>query len=358
MKRRKFKLYRLKKTEEKIWKIDEKYRDIVLERIKIIRFFEKYGEEATREAFGVARSTVFLWKKKLMDKRYHPSALIPGSRAPIRRKQKEWHPEVIEYIIKRRWESPRLGHEPLKRELDEFCEKRGIKPISASTIARIIRYLKDKGEIPNPKAKISIYGKTGKVIIREKKKKKKLRRKGYTPENPGDLVQMDSLFVFVNGIKRYIFTAVDLKTRFAFAYAYKSLTSDNAKDFMEKLLKVMPFEIKAIQTDNGSEFAGNFEKYIQRLKILHFYNYPRDPQSNAYVERFNRTLEEHYVEWYADTIVNLDKFNYHLVNYMLWYNTKKPHAGLGKDPPLQYFLKYYVKNKFKSNMLWDSTFYL
>ncbi len=62
-------------------------------------------------------------------------------------------------------------------------------------------------------------------------------------------IQMDSLHVFVKGIKRYIFTAIDLKTRFAFAY--KSFASDNAKDF-------------------------------------------RDPQSKAYIERFNRTLEEHY----------------------------------------------------------------
>lgn len=358
MKRKKFKLYRLKDTERKIDKIDKKYKEIVLERIKIIRFFEKYGEEATREAFLVARSTVFLWKKKLMEKGYHPSALIPGSRAPIRRRQKEWHPEIVKYIIKRRWESPRLGQGPLKKEVDEFCKERGIKPISASTIARIIRYLKDKGKILNPKAKVSFYAKTGKVVIREKKKKKKLRRKGYNPSKPGELVQMDSLFVFADGIKRYIFTAIDLKTRFAFAYAYKSLKSDNAKDFMEKLRKVTPFEIKAIQTDNGSEFSGNFEKYLEKLKIIHFYNYPRDPQSNAYVERFNRTLEEHYVEWYADTITHLEKFNYNLVKYLLWYNTKKPHKALGHDPPLKYFIENWIKNKYnkyKSNMLWDST---
>ncbi|MEO0305556.1 MAG: hypothetical protein ABIM78_03810, partial [candidate division WOR-3 bacterium] len=72
---------------------------------------------------------------------------------------------------------------------DEFCEGRKIKSLSASTIARIIRYLKDKNEIPNPKAKISFYAKTGKLVIREKKKKKKLRRGNYTPYSPGDLVQ-------------------------------------------------------------------------------------------------------------------------------------------------------------------------
>lgn len=121
--RKKFKLYRLNKTKKRGDKIDEKYQRVVLERIKIIRFFEKYGEEATMKGFGIARSTVFLWKKKLMEMRYHPNALIPGSRASIRRRQKEWHPLIVEYIIKRRWENPRLGHEPLKKELDEFCRE-------------------------------------------------------------------------------------------------------------------------------------------------------------------------------------------------------------------------------------------
>ncbi|MEO0290395.1 MAG: hypothetical protein ABIN15_04060 [candidate division WOR-3 bacterium] len=53
----------------------------------------------------------------------------------------------------------------MKVLLDEFCEGRKIKSLSASTIARIIRYLKDKNKIPNPKAKISFYAKTGKVKV-------------------------------------------------------------------------------------------------------------------------------------------------------------------------------------------------
>ncbi len=166
-----------------------------------------------------------------------------------------------------------MGQEPLKVELDEFCEKKGIKPISVSTIARIIRYLKDKGLIFDTKKKVSFYAKTGKVVIREKKKKKKLRRKGYTPSDPGDLVQMDSLHVFINGIKRYIFSAIDLKTRFAFAYTYKSFASDNAKDF-------------------------------------------RDPKSNAYIERFNRTLQEHFIEWYSEDAIEPEKFNKNLIKYL------------------------------------------
>lgn len=86
---------------------------------------------------------------------------------------------------------------------------------------------------------------------KKKKYRKKLILKGYKPTNAGDLVQMDSISIFKNGIKRYIITAVDVLTRFSFAYVYKNLP---AKDFMEKFKSVAPFEIKSVQTNNCSEF--------------------------------------------------------------------------------------------------------
>lgn len=92
---------------------------------------------------------------------------------------------------------------------------------------------------------------------------------------------------------------------------------------MKKFLKVASFKIKRIQMDNRSEFAGSFEKFVQSKGIIHFYNYPKDPQSNAYIERFNRTIQEQFVEWY--------------LNYLLFYNTKKPHFSLKKTSPLDYF---------------------
>jgi len=46
-----------------------------------------------------------------------------------------------------------------------FCKEIGIKAPSASTIARIIKWLKDRGEILDPNVKVSLYGRTGKVDI-------------------------------------------------------------------------------------------------------------------------------------------------------------------------------------------------
>lgn len=75
-----------------------------------------------------------------------------------------------------------MGQDSLKPLVDEFCKEKGLKLISASKIARIIRYLKDKGVIFDRRKRVSFYAKTGKIVIRRKKYKKKLRRGNYIPE--------------------------------------------------------------------------------------------------------------------------------------------------------------------------------
>lgn len=94
------------------------------------------------------------------------------------------------------------------------------------------------------------------------------------------------------GTKRYILTAIDLYSRFSFAYGYERISSRNARDFVDKLTKVAPFSIEGIKTDNGSDFEGEFDRYLKEKGIKHYYNYPRNPKGNAYVERMNRTLQE------------------------------------------------------------------
>jgi DNA-binding Lrp family transcriptional regulator len=57
----------------------------------------------------------------------------------------------------------------MKLKIIGFYDKHGLKAtrdafgISKSTIARIIRYLRDKGKILNPNAKVSFYAKTGRI---------------------------------------------------------------------------------------------------------------------------------------------------------------------------------------------------
>lgn len=306
-----------------------KYQSMIQDKAKkkaeIVYFFEKYGLEPTILAFKISKSSIYLWRKILKENQGRIESLNEKSKAPLNPRKSKVNPLIKEFIKNFRREHPRTGKEKIKPELDIFCQRMGLKTISEPTIGRIIKALKEKGEIPR-KFKVSLYGKTGKLAIREiKPKRPKLRRKGYQPEYPGDLIQIDTIVKFIWGIKRYIITAICLKSEFAFAQAYKNLSSKSATDFFEKLKKAAPFEIKRVQTDNGAEFHKRFRDHLEKQGIVQFFNYPRRPQQNAQIESFNRTIQEDFINWHQDLLAtDLNQFNQKLVDWLIWYNTKRP----------------------------------
>jgi len=323
-------------------------------RLEIMEFYNEFGMEATKKAFKVSRSTIFLWRKKVHDSGGKLSSLAPGSRAPIKRRKRIIEPFVAEFIINYRAAHPKADKTTIAPVLAAACTQNGIKAISESTVGRIIHDLKERGSLPK-NSRLRINGMSGKLReIKSRPAARKTRRKGFHPSHPGDLVEMDTISIFIDGVKRYLFTAIDIKTRFAFAYAYKSNSSANGRDFLKKFSIVAPFNISHIQTDNGSEFLKHFNQSCQDNDLVHFFNYPRHPQSNGHLERFNRTIQEQFADWHIDTLYEPEDFNRILMDYLIWYNTEKPHRSIGKLPPLRYYLDNFV-NPQKSNMLWTLT---
>ncbi len=324
-------------------------------RMNIIEFFDEYGADAARKAFGKSRTTIYRWKQKLKGSSGKLSSLAPGDTIPIHRRKRIINSFIENFIIEYRTVHPGIDKTSITPILSFACRRQGIKPISESTVGRIISDLKAKRRLPVSN-KISLSGKTGRLLARKVTlKKEKTRRKDYRPERPGDLVQMDTVSIFAAGVKRYIFTAIDVNTRFAFANTYKSNSSANGSDFLGKFLTVVPFTIRRIQTDNGSEFAKNFTHSCQAKELIHFFNYPKHPQSNGLVERFNRTIQEQFVYNHISCIDELDVFNRKLVEYLIWYNTEKPHRGINKLPPLRYYCEYFITSPEKSHMYWTLT---
>lgn len=334
--------------------LDHPKKAVIEERLKIIDFYDDYGAEATRKAYGKSRSTIYLWKQKLKSSAGKLSVLAPGDKTPRHRRRRMTTPFITSFIIGYRTSHPGVDKTTITPALRTACESAGIRPVSESTVGRIINDLKEAGKLPKS-TRVSINGRTGKLRSwQPKHPAKKTRRQGFYPKLPGDLVEIDTVDIFVDGLKRYLITAIDLPTRFTFAYTYKSSSSACARDFLDKLLNVAPFTISRVQTDNGHEFLKHFIKACQGRSLVHYFNYPRHPQSNAHLERFNRTIQEQFACWHTDELDEPAVFNHHLMEYLLWYNTEKPHRGIGKLPPLRYYLDKFVGPP-KSNMLWTLT---
>lgn len=155
-----------------------------------------------------------------------------------------------------------MGKEKVKKNLVVFCKKNNLPIYSESKIGRII---KDK-KIYHRRQKVSHFGIVKSVSNRRKERKPK----DFVAHEPGDLVEIDTIVKFVYGMKRYIITAVDIKTEYSFAYCYRDHGSHSAKDFLKKLEVVFPYRIKAVQTDNGSEFHKYFMIYLKKQKIIQY----------------------------------------------------------------------------------------
>lgn len=348
---------RLMKYISNIAHLNKVDRAVILERLKIVEFFEEFGEVATKKAFNRGRSTIFLWKKKVKISGGYLSALRPESKAPKAHPQRKTSNEIVDFILQYRKSHPGVDKVTIKPALDAFCLCLGIDSVSESTIGRIIEDLKEKGQLPDYYIRATINGKTGQLKVRKlsKNKTQKQRIGSYEPKKPGDVVQVDAIEIFLNGIKRYILCSLDIKTRFAFAFSYKTLSSKSARDFMQKLQSISPFIIRHIQTDNGKEFHKYFDQYLKTQDIIHFWNYPKSPKMNTFVERFNGLIQRQYVGWHLGEIHEPDIFNRGLIKYLTWYNTEKPHRSIGKIPPLLYFVNNFISDTKKSNMLWTAT---
>ena len=117
---------------------------------------------------------------------------------------------------------------------------------------------------------------------------------------------------------------------------------------------VAPLSLTHVQTDNGSEFTDQFEIYCGKENITHFFSYPRSPKMDAEIERFNRTLSEAFISKNRHLLAyNLEAFNRAMVDWLLWYNTRRPHWSIGLISPLRYIVNQLPAEK--SHMCWTST---
>ena len=292
-------------------------------RVKILSFWETHGTEAATDAFGVSRRTLFRWQHALKAAQGKLPALDPKSTAPRKRRKRVYDPAYLDRIIAIRHEHRRLG----KKKLAVLCG------VSESYAGRTLTDLKERRLLPLH-AKISLSGKTGRMIERTPIRHKKVRRTAKRG------MELDTVVRFIDGTKRYILTAIDVERRFAFAGAYTTHSSASAADFLLKLRAVCPFPLAELQTDNGSEFAKYFTSACHTAKITHYHTYPRTPKMNAHVERFNRTVSEDCIMRHRDLLRDdLPAFNDRLVDWLLWYNCERPHQSLSMLSPMQYIVR-------------------
>ena len=126
------------------------------------------------------------------------------------------------------------------------------------------------------------------------KKRSRTKFKSYEKQVPGHHVQVDVKFFFQhdksgNRIKRFQYTAIDDCTRIRALKIYHSHTQKSSIEFINYVVKLFPFRIKMIRTDNGHEFQTKFHWHVCDLGMQHVYIKPASPRLNGKVERSHLT---------------------------------------------------------------------
>lgn len=301
--------------------------EIAQQRLKIIQFYDEYGEARTQKAFGVSRQVIATWKKRLQKAGGHLQALTPQSTRPqhTRSMQTDWR--IVQFIRPVREEHPGLGKEKIKPLLDAYCREQGLRTIAVSTIGKVIQR-RQRTRVKRTKAK------------NHRKTRHKRERLRYAPKATdfGHL-QLDTIERVYQGVKLYFYSAIDLQSKFSFSLPYARCDSRNAVDFFDKFRQVYPLQpIRLVQSDNGSEFLGAFEDHLRNLQLKQVFSYPRCPKINGCIERYQRTLQEEFVDVYEDLFFDLPRLHRQLAEYLIFYNCQRVHHSLNQQTPMQFLI--------------------
>lgn len=282
-----------------------------------LRWIETYKQithkvTSTCRYFGVSRSTFYTWYHRylsfgvegLKDRSTRPHKIANKIPSDIVKK-------VVELRNARKYGPKRMSYY-LKEKYNWY--------ISKTTIWRL-------------------YKEYGLNRLRYKKKWQRYPQR-YSKPIPGDRIQVDVKFIDNLEFEKkryYQFTAIDDCTRYRVLRIYDTHTVKSATDFVDKVKKALPFAMKQIQTDNGSEFTEEFSWHLQDLGINHRKTRIKSPEENGKVERSHRTDQE---EFYSvNRFVSITHCIRLLKEWEKEYNEKRPHMALDGKTPKEYLME-------------------
>ena len=297
--------------------------DVAAFRHHVINHYYQYGLKQTLDAFKLKRSTFYDWKIAYERSGKRIISLVPHQTRPlhVRKMDTDWR--IVEFIKILRKDQGNIGKDMIKPFVDAFAKEIGIPTIGKTTIGKII---KRRGFTFEKK----VYAQ------KQANKFRKLRtRKSPKVTYPG-FIQMDSVVVYINYEKHLFMCVIDIYTKFAHVVYVDNLSSATATRVFKEFETLTPTPIHTVQTDNGSEFLKTFHVYMEEKHIKHQFIYPRMPKINAYIERFNRTIQEEFILRSDEIYYDQEAFAKKLTNYLYWYNYKRPHASLKYVSPMTF----------------------
>jgi len=203
-------------------------------------------------------------------------------------------------------------------------------------------------EAINPENPEKIRSAVYRTFVREEinklPEKEKEKAKKFKEYDPGYLHIDVTYLPKINGIKYYLFVAIDRATRTLHYKIYDAKTSANTESFMNECLAFFPFEITHVLTDNGLEFTNRLLKnkkgayctkpskldlICKENNIDHRCTKPFTPKTNGMVEKANDIIKKGTIK--KTSYSSIEEMKEDLTNFLVHYNLHRRHGSLRRE---------------------------
>lgn len=296
-------------------------------KLEWIIFYYTVGKKnafKTAKHFGINPKTLHKWKGRFNEKAL--TTLEEKSRAPEKTRTREISPLQREQIRKLRKKHIKWGKMKLQKR---YIQVHGeyLSSWKFQVVIEEEHLYFDKQKIKKQKRKRKQAQGQQKRRIHTLLKEQKVHH----------LWHVDTVILTRSrGGYRYLLTAIDDLSKLAYARLYTTHSSKQAADFLKRLHYLTEGEIVNLHHDNGSEFQKDFEQACIELSLPQWYSRVRTPKDNAVLERFNRTIQEEFVDIIDIDVEDSSAFNQRLLDWLIEYNSIRPHQALDYKSPLQY----------------------
>lgn len=282
--------------------------------------------EAVCRHFNISKSVFYRWKNRF--NKYNLQSLEFNTK--LRRPHKLREMTTPVWILQKIYDIRMADQEKSKYEIQEELKREGIL-VGQQAIQKVINRHSELANL-NHKKRVRKHRNFKIARIRAARE---LREK-----YPGSLIQIDTKYLYISGIRFYLFVAIDCKSRYAYIWAYKTCSSLSSADFLMRVIDYFPFNINAINTDNGPEYLLNFHKTCTKLGITHYFNYPHTPKMNGRAERLIQTAEYEFFNYQDDLLPDLDQVNIRCEIFNDKYNNHRFNRAINYLTPHEFLLNY------------------